>query len=579
MILQALAGYYERKAAVAHGELAPPGFEWKDIPLIVVLRKDGHFLDLEDTREGEGKQRRAKRFLVPQSEKRPGSKAHEKAFLLWDGTPYIFGIAKGEGDQKKAPIRRQAFLDRITATPAISEDEGVAAVLAFLKAGDFEAVFRHPNWPKENPEAMNVSFRLESDTCIVPARPIVANAVASLASQPGGSKGICLVTGAAASPARLHPPIKGVKGAQSTRANIVSFNLDAFCSYGKEQGGNAPIGEAAAFAYTTALNHLLERGSRQCLQVGDATTVFWAEKECILEDLLADIFGEPSKDDPDRNTNAVRALLKSPEIGTLSSEEGATRFFVLGLSPNASRLSVRFWHVGTVKEMAAAIRSHFLDLEIVRGAKDVHFLPLWRLLVSLAPLGKLDQIPPNLAGDFFHSILAGAPYPSVVLQSVLRRVRAEKGAVTYPRAALIKAYLNRENRLRPALGKEVSVSLDQTNSNIGYRLGRLFSVLEKIQEEANPNINATIRDRYYGAASSTPAMVFPILMRLKNHHLAKLENRGRAVNLERLISEIMDGIADFPSHMRLDDQGRFAIGYYHQRQAFFTKTSTTEKGE
>ena len=119
------------------------------------------------------------------------------------------------------------------------------------------------------------------------------------------------------------------------------------------------------------------------------------------------------------------------------------------------------------------------------------------------------------------------------------------------------------------------MALDVTNTNPGYRLGRLFAVLEKIQEEASPGINATIRDRFYGSASGTPVAAFPHLMKLKNHHLAKLENRGRAVNLEKIVGEIMDGLDDFPTHLSLQDQGRFAVGYYHQRQDFFKKNETT----
>jgi CRISPR-associated protein Csd1 len=203
-------------------------------------------------------------------------------------------------------------------------------------------------------------------------------------------------------------------------------------------------------------------------------------------------------------------------------------------------------------------------------------------------LGKSENIPPNLGGDVMRAILSGQPYPLTLLQNAIRRIRAEQAKkgergnpamnVTYPRAAIIKACLNRHLRNSQTYEKELTVTLDTINPNPGYRLGRLFAVLEKIQEEANPGINATIRDRFYGAASSTPVTVFSNLMKLKNHHLAKLENPGRRVNLERLIGEIMYGVTDFPAHLDLADQGRFAIGYYHQRQAFFSK-STESKGE
>lgn len=282
-----------------------------------------------------------------------------------------------------------------------------------------------------------------------------------------------------------------------------------------------------------------------------------------------DIFGEPPKDDPDRNVRAVTSLYKAIDQGLLENDEGRAKFFVLGLAPNAARIAIRFWHHGTVAEMAVRIRQHFDDLAIARSPHDPPYLSLFRLLVSVATLGKADNIPPNLGGEMMRSVLADLPYPHTLLAAAVRRIRAEH-EVTYPRTAVLKACINRATRYtHTEIKEELKVSLDESNINTGYRLGRLFAVLEKIQEEANPGINATIRDRYYGAASSTPVTVFPTLLKLKNHHLSKLENRGRAVNLEKRIGEIMDGINDFPTQLPLADQGRFAVGYYHQRQDFF----------
>ena len=230
--------------------------------------------------------------------------------------------------------------------------------------------------------------------------------------------------------------------------------------------------------------------------------------------------------------------------------------------------------------MAMNIKQHFDDLDIERAPFDKPHLSIFRLLVSIASLGKADNIPPNLTGDFARTILTASPYPITLLQAAIRRIRAEH-EINYPRAALIKAILNRQRRfqIQTQSDKELTVSLDLTNTNAGYRLGRLFAVLERAQERANPGLNATIRDRYYGAAASTPVAVFSNLMKLKNHHIAKLENKGEAVNLEKLIAEVMDGINDFPNHMPLTDQGRFAIGYYHQRQAFYTKSNATPTPE
>jgi CRISPR-associated protein Csd1 len=312
-----------------------------------------------------------------------------------------------------------------------------------------------------------------------------------LAKQP------CLVTGKLDEPVRLHTAIKGVRGAQSSGANIVSFNLDAFRSFGKEQGLNAPVGKTAEFAYTTALNTMLAKGSRQRILVGDATTVFWGERKNPLEDLFADLFGEPAKENPDQLTRAVKNLYSAPTSGAPPMDEDYTPFFVLGLAPNAARIAVRFWHAGTVGETARQIKRHFDDCAVVHGPDQPDYLSLFRLLVSTATQGKAENIAPNLGGEFMKAILAGTPYPLNLLSAAIRRCRAER-EVTHPRAALIKGILAREARYYQKIEKETGMGLDPSNMNVGYRLGRLFAVLEKAQEEANPGINATIRDRFMG---------------------------------------------------------------------------------
>lgn len=580
MILQALTDYYRRKASDPDTteQLAPEGFEWKEIPFVLEIDTNGRLLQIEDTREPQGKRKVTRRFLVPLAVKKS---VNVEANLLWGNAEYVLGLpdpkkrdakagraARSRYDERLREMA-QAFAARIEGLPESAKaDKGVQAVLRFLRDRDlsrFRGREEYRELVETNP---NVTFRLAGDRDLVCQREAVV-AAASAPSNAPAQEGICLVTGERAPVERLHPPIKGVKDAQPTGANIVSFNLPPFDSYAKEQGTNAPVSRRAAFAYTTALNHLLRRDSRQRLQVGDASTVFWAERPTALETQIVDIFGEPPQDDPDRGTNAVRSLYRAIETGAFTADEGAARFYVLGLAPNAGRIAVRFWHAGTIAELAHRIRQHFDDLEIVGPAWAPVYPSLVRLLRATAVLGKDDNIPPNLAGDTMRSILEGLPYPATLLQAAVRRCRAERD-VPPLRAALLKACLNRETRFRnPAIKEELKVSLDPDNANVGYRLGRLFAVLEKAQEEANPGINATIRDRFYGAASSTPVSVFPNLMRLKNHHLAKLDNRGRAVSFERMIGEIMSGIADFPAHLALPDQGRFAIGYYHQRQRLF----------
>ena len=583
MILQALCDYYDRKARVPDEALAPPGFEWKEIPFVILLQPDGTFLKIDDTREGTGRNRRAKSFLVPQGSKRSGSKAYETAFFLWDNPLYLLGYSPDPDKAQNATLYQASFrasVDRLL--EETGGDSGVKAVQAFLAGDEWKKAADRFRSMVDAKGTENCTFRLAGLDSLILDRPGVVAALSRLAAEDGGAaKEVCLVTGTNRPVARLHPAIRGVRGAQTTGANIVSFNLDAFESYGKDQGSNAPVSQQAAFAYTTALNHLLRRDSRQKMPVGDATVVFWAEKPAPMESLMEDLFGEPPKDDPDRLAQAVRALYEAPRAGTSLLGDEETRFFVLGLSPNASRLSVRFWVVTTVGQLAGNIRRHFDDLRIVHGPKEPDALPIFRLLVNLASQGKADNIPPNLAGEMMRSVLSGKAYPRALLSAAIGRSRAEqssdRGPVPYARAAVLKACLNREMQAGRVEGKEMMVGLDQGNDNVGYRLGRLFAVLEKAQEEASPGINATIRDRYYGAASCSPGSVFPTLMRLKNHHVAKLENRGRAVNLERLISEIVGEVQDFPSILSLPDQGRFALGYYHQRQRFFEKNTDSSK--
>lgn len=574
MILQALEAYYRRISMDEGSEVAPEGFQKQAIPFIIVLDDQGMFKGLQDTRHGEGKKKIARKFTVPKVVKRASG---IEANLLWDNPAYVLGRPKPDKKKdkekqiKRAMEQHQSFIAKIKNTFPDASDAGISSVIKFLE-NDFTAIFAHPLWPEIEESGANIAFQLEGDTELICQRVAVVNAINQGSPADDGNDRLpCLVSGEMATPARLHAAIKGVWGAQSSGANIVSFNLAAFNSFGKAQGYNAPVGMKAEHAYTTALNTLLEKNSRQRIQVGDASTVFWADKETVVEQWFKDFFGEPPKGQSEQDNEAIRALYKAPETGAPPLlKENNIKFYVLGLSPNASRISVRFWYAGTVGEVVKNIKRHFDDCKIVHGPKGPEYLSLFRLLVSTATEGKADNIQPNLSGEVMKSILAGTPYPITLLSSAIRRIKAER-EVTYPRASLIKAVLVRDSRFHNRKNKEVGMSLDENNKNIGYLLGRLFAVLERAQEFASPGINATIRDRFYGAASSTPVAVFPHLMKLKNHHIAKLENRGAAVNLEKQIGGIIEGVCDFPTHLSLQDQGRFAVGYYHQRQSFFTK--------
>jgi len=382
---------------------------------------------------------------------------------------------------------------------------------------------------------------------------------------------ICLITGEKEKIARIHPSIKGVRGAQSTGASLSSFNAAAFKSYGKDQNLNAPISEKAVFFYTTALNILLDKNSKNKLSFGDDTLVFWAqkppEKGFDMEQLWPGIVIDPPKDNPNKGVEAIQALYSAAKTGNIP-EKNDDRFYILSLSPNAARIAIRFWRSGTVKDFSARILQHFDDVAVCHGPKEPEHVTLHQMLRATAFEFKASNVLPKLGGAFMTAILDGTPYPVTLFQQCMRRIRAERH-INRTRAGIIKGYLNR----RPGRLKEevISVALDQNNKNVGYRLGRLFAALEKIQEEAQGNINVTIRDRFYGAASSTPVTVFSQLLKLKNHHLGKIKNKGIVVNHEKKLGEILSEVPQFPAHLTMEEQGFFAIGYYHQRQAFFTK--------
>jgi CRISPR-associated protein Csd1 len=592
MILQALYDYYLRRQADVDPARRLPAFglEQKEIGFILEVDESGQLRAIIDTRQMAGKKKIGTSFLVPKGVKKTSGVA---ANLLWDNAEYVLALpdakkmevarSKGGADEYLARLveMKKAFRDRISTLPERAQsDVGLGGVLAFLDANPAEQVGQFAAHAEIAASNSVLTFRLVGDTALVCQRPGVAphlgtDAPAGEATEESdGVKAMCLITGDTLPVERLHTAIKGVWGAQTSGANIVSFNLDAFNSYGKSQGANAPVSQVAAFAYTTALNALLARDSNQRVQIGDASTVFWAQTPDVLEHELVALLG--GGDNPDAHTQQVKALFDSVHSGGFTGARGDNVFYVLGLAPNAARISVRFWHAAPLHVIAERIEAWFDDLSLVRGPNDPEFPSLFRLLAAVALQGKADNIPPSLGGDLIRSIFTGAPYPTTWLNAAVQRCRAEQ-QVTYMRVAAMKAYLNRSHTTSDSQPREIQPMLDIESPSTAYRLGRLFATLEKIQEESSGGqLNTTIRERYYGAASSTPVAVFTTLMRLKNHHLGKIQSKGRAVNFEKLLAEIMSGISDFPVHMNLPDQARFAIGYYHQRQDFFTKRESAE---
>ena len=596
MILQALNDYYRRKCDDPDPAQRLPvfGLEQKEISFILEINAAGELLQLRDTREPQGKKKVAQIFRVPIGVKKTSGVA---ANLLWDTLEYVLGVDT-KGKPERVAEQHAAFRARIAALPdAARQDAGIQAVLRFLDCVDVPQLERQPAWADALESNAVMSFRLQGDMDLVCQRPAVVQAALNATTDDDAPQAMCLVTGEQAPVERLHASIKGVfdkPGAMALK-NIVSFNARAFESYGKteRQGENAPVSRAAAFAYTTALNHLLRKDSTQRIQVGDASTVFWAERQAPYETIFGDIF----QDNPDASTDKVEALLNAVHSGHWGPMDKDLRYHVLGLAPNAARISIRFYHCVTLQALGQRIAQHFDDLALVRGPNDARYPSLKRLLqtvclaTSSQPFGDIERLPPNLGGAVVDAIFAGekAPYPAMWLNAAIARCRAEQAKKTqqgtqaqnvpHARAAVIKACLNRQirnaNQLLPAhlAEKEFLPMLDRTNTHPGYLLGRLFAVLERLQEEAaggGGKLNSTIRDKYYGAMSSSPSTVFPTLDKLKVAHLKKLPWVKREW-FEKLVGEILADLHDIPRQLPLPDQGRFALGYYHQRQDFFTK--------
>lgn len=587
MILTALNDYYWRLAEA--GRISPFGYSEEKISYALVIAPDGALVDIDDLRDTTGKKPLPKTMVVPQPEKRASG---IKPNFLWDKSSYVLGISGSEGG--RTGLVHDSFREFHADLLRGSDDPGLVALSGFLERWQPEQ-FSSPKFIDEMRD-VNFVFRLDGERGYLHQRAAAQVLHAAKIARSDALSAPCLVSGKCAPVARLHPAIKGVDDAQSAGASIVSFNLDAFTSYGKQQGANAPVSEQVAFAYTTVLNHLLRRGenNRQRLQIGDATVVFWAKAATpaaaeSAETLFADLLDPPPEDDQEsaRLRTVLDAVAQGRPLGILDiGLEDDTEIFVLGLAPNASRLSIRFWETGRLESFAARLAQHHQDLRLEPSPWKMA-PALWRLLYATAPSrggkAKADDIPPQLAGELTRAILTGRCYPRSLLANVVMRMRAD-GDVSGTRVALCKAVLARDLRLGvKGINQEVPVSLDKESTHPGYRLGRLFAVLEGVQRSAlGAQVNATIRDRYYGAASATPASVFPVLLRNTQHHLARLrkEKPGLTVMLERDIGEIVGGLDEsFPRSLRIEDQGRFAIGYYHQSQARFTRKDEDSQAE
>lgn len=568
MILQALTQLFED--LTQQGKIPCPGWNPTKISYALCLDEDGALEAVVPTLTEV--QLRGKKQLCPALMDLPAAvtkSSNIASNFLWANSNYLLGVDREKPERaincfQACKARHHQLLDSID-TPTAK------AILAFFDGWNPREASSHPAladcW-QELMKGSNLAFRV--DGRFAQEDPEIRNAWNACYNQTQGEKQQCLVTGKLDVPMAVHPSIKGVNGAQSSGAAIVSFNAPAFCSYGKEQSLNAPVGKYATFAYTAALNYLLS-DKPNVHRIGDTTIVCWAEGAEPQYNLFAglSLFGDapPEGLTTQDLQSALRSLAQGLPCRELNLDSGRT-FYILGLSPNAARLSVRFFYRSTFGALMKNINDHQQRLEIVGSQYPI--VPLWALLRETVNMNTTDKSPsPVLAGAVARAIFQGTAYPAALLEAVMLRIRAERN-VTTGRAAILKAYyMKNPDSLCP---KEVlTVSLNENSTNIPYTLGRLFEVYEEVQERANPGINTTIKDKYFNSASATPATIFPILDNLCQKHLRKLDT-GVRISFDRKIAGLKDVLAEsYPTRLGLPEQGSFNLGYYHQKQFRYTK--------
>ena len=562
MILKALYDYYKRC-----DNLPAKGMEEKEIGFLIVLSPDGQFLRFEDCRIGKD---HARIYLV---KKHVGRSSAAVANYLYDNSAYVLGYSeKGNGKEQLYLDTFKAKIESIADT--FPENRDVTAIRTFYhnsREKILDLVSKDILWEdiKKNlsKKYSTFSFRIEGDLKIVAEKRELLQL--EECNDKAEADDICLVSGKHG-PSVETTTATMIPGSQAI-AKLVSFQVNSgYDSYGKTKCKNAPISEEAEFAYTTALNSMLQKGSRNKFMLGTRTFVFWAsnnnEASMETEKSLFELLGlsEEANDDPNANLMKVRKVFESIYSGIMKTGLD-DKFYILGLAPNSARIAVVYWSETTLKDFAEKILNHFRDMEIQDTRKDKKpYMGIREIISSVTLGGKMSDATPNLPEAVVKSIFQGLPYPQTLYSACIRRIRAEQ-KLTITRAAIIKAFLNRQSNNN----KKINIMLDKDNNNQGYLCGRLFAVLDKIQEDAN-NISS-IRERYMNAASATPSAVFATILNLSVHHSEKLDE-GRRIYFEKIKQEILDKVSadGFPTHLDLQDQGRFFVGYYHQRQDFFT---------
>ena len=599
MILEKLVQHYDSLTEDEDANIAPLGYSSAKVSFAINISSQGTLLGLIDLRQEAGKKMIPRKMIVPLQEKRT---AGEKPYFLCDKSKYIFGF-----DGETCAEHFSKFKDLQTEILAGIDDEEAAAVINFINSWDPVKIHEFDCIEERLDDVISASsfvFRLEGKKSFVHENATIKKVwedvwsklsenIWELISSKSNDVYVaqCLVTGENTAIAKIHQSIMNVHGAQQSGAAIVSFNINSFISYNKEQSYNAPISKMAMLKYTTALNHLLASQDNK-IRLGDCTTVFWAEGISHREEAFLKMFLEPQlktksgRDSSDKESEKLESETEVEEnVATIL--EGIRKgknvkdilphpdlnFYILGLAPNSSRLSIRFWMVDSFGSLVERIALHYSDMNVVRPPNAFIDVPTWVLLREIAVLGKAENIPNTIITSLSYSIFSGANYPESIFPAVIGRIRADK-TINYQRAGLIKAFLIR-NRSLNKKEEVITMALNSENKTPAYLLGRLFSLLEKVQNDAaGGNLNATIKDRFFGSASATPAIVFPQLLRLSQHHVSKAEYGN---NMDKKIREVINDLDGFPKQLSLEDQGIFILGYYHQKQANYESKSETKE--
>ena len=583
MILQALTRYYDQLLQTKPNEIAHPG--WCERPVIakLELNAEGELVNIIPAPE-----KRGWRMSVPEQVKRSSGVC---ANFLCDTSSYLLGIDK-KGKPKRTLQCFEASKAKHLEILSGSELLPAQAIVRFFERWDPAQGQSDPLIVQHAERILaggNLVFSVDGEDVLKNSQ--MCELIERIALEASSDAVImtCLVSGKNEPIARLHPAIKGVVGAQSSGASLVSFNAAAFESYGRkdEQGLNSPVGVKAAFAYTTALNYLISNDDHR-IRLGDTTIVYWAERhddECssmmtgALGGLGRKAREEKAKDNAERTDLLLDATMKAIRNGTLAKTVDVNApFYVLGLAPNASRLSVRFFYTSSFGSIMQNLARHYERIAICHAPFEREYLTPYQLLRETEnPKAKQHAATPQLGGALMRAILSDSPYPESLYENTLLRIHSTQNdddarvrKITRGRAAIVKAYLLKN---RGASEQEVTVALNEGKTYAPYVLGRIFSILEKVQEDANPNINATIMDKYFDSASTTPAVVFPVIIKLANHHLQKLDRDkpGLAVTHRKALGELLDRIPEFPKRLSIEDQGEFILGYYQQTQRRYEK--------